>query len=274
MTGISKYLARELGDHVCGMGTRNYTPPSTLYVAGFTVAPTDAGGGTEGNYGGYARVPTTSANWSLASGTGVVDNSTVIQWPLATSDEGAPWVAFGIYDQASGGNLLIWSLLQDQTLEPETGDQPEFGIGQLDLDFNSNIPGLTNLLAQELADHVMGTGSRNYTPTSLWMAGFTVSPTEAGGGTEGDYGSYARDALVASNFSVADTDGFITNTIQLAWPKPTTHEGDDWVTIGLMDAATLGNVLLYSDFTYAKEPRIGDIPIVDTGKLDLFWNAN
>jgi hypothetical protein len=210
----------------------------------------------------------------VATAAGLVDNVTVIQFPLATGDEGQPWVAFGIYDQATGGNLLIWSNLVDQTLEPETGDQPEFGIGQIDLDFNANTPGLTNHLAAELADHVMGTGTRNYTPTSLWLAGFTVSPTESGGGTEGDYTGYARDALVASNFSVADTDGFITNTVQLAWPKPTSNEGADWVAIALMDTATLGEVLIYAPVAVAKEPRIGDIPIVDIGRLDLFWNAN
>jgi len=54
MAGKSDYLENTILDLVYG-GVA-YTPPAILYVALFSVAPTDAGGGTELSGGGYARV--------------------------------------------------------------------------------------------------------------------------------------------------------------------------------------------------------------------------
>ena len=53
MAGFSDYLEDKVLDHVFG-GTA-YTAPSTLYVALYTVAPTDTGGGTEVLGRGYSR---------------------------------------------------------------------------------------------------------------------------------------------------------------------------------------------------------------------------
>ena len=50
---FSDYLETKVLDHVFA-GTA-YTAPSTLYVALFTAAPSDSGGGTEVSGGGYAR---------------------------------------------------------------------------------------------------------------------------------------------------------------------------------------------------------------------------
>ena len=55
MAGFSDYLEDKVLDHVFG-GTA-YTAPSTLYVALYTVAPTDTGGGTEVSGGGYEEKP-------------------------------------------------------------------------------------------------------------------------------------------------------------------------------------------------------------------------
>ena len=55
MAGFSDYLEDKVLDHVFG-GTA-YTAPATLYVALYTVAPDDTGGGTEVTTTGtaYAR---------------------------------------------------------------------------------------------------------------------------------------------------------------------------------------------------------------------------
>ena len=45
MAGFSDYLEDKVLDRV--FGGNAYTAPSTLYVALYTVAPTDTGGGTE-----------------------------------------------------------------------------------------------------------------------------------------------------------------------------------------------------------------------------------
>ena len=73
MAGFSDYLEDKVLDHV--FGGNAYTAPSTLYVALYTVAPTDTGGGTEVSGGSYARqsgaftVSGTPTNVNCATGT-------------------------------------------------------------------------------------------------------------------------------------------------------------------------------------------------------------
>ena len=57
MSGFSDYLEDKVLDHV--FGGNAYTAPTTLYVALYTVAPSDTGGGTEVSGGGYARQTST-----------------------------------------------------------------------------------------------------------------------------------------------------------------------------------------------------------------------
>ena len=100
--------------------------PAAVYVALYTVAPTDAGGGTETTYGGYARVTTSGATWNAASG-GSVTNAAAIACPACTSGT-ATIVAFGGYDASSGGNLLWYGSC---SLSVSTGITPQFAIGAL-----------------------------------------------------------------------------------------------------------------------------------------------
>lgn len=109
-------------------GSVAYSVPATLYFAAYTVAPTDAGGGTEVAGGGYARVAKTNntANFPAASG-GVKSNGTAIDFPAATADWGTV-VAIGVLDAASGGNLLAHSTLAVNKLIQNT-DQLSIPIG-------------------------------------------------------------------------------------------------------------------------------------------------
>lgn len=126
----SNFLENEILDHV--LGNAAYAAPATVYVALFSVAPTDAGGGTELSGNGYARVAVTNnaTNWPAASG-GAKSNGTAIAFPQAT----AAWtqaVAFGIFDASSAGNLLYWGDLTT----PRTvalGSTASFAVGDLDI---------------------------------------------------------------------------------------------------------------------------------------------
>lgn len=105
----SDFLELELLDHV--LGNAAYAAPANIHVGLFTVAPTDAGGGTEVTGGSYARVSVTNnaVNFPAASG-GLKQNGTAITFPQATADWGTI-VAFGLFDAASAGNLLYWGWL-------------------------------------------------------------------------------------------------------------------------------------------------------------------
>lgn len=121
----SDYLENELLDHV--LGNSAYSAPATIYVALYTVAPTDSGGGTEVSGGAYAREAVTNnlTNWPAASG-GTKQNGTAITYSQATADWGTV-VAFALFDASSGGNMLYWGDLT-ASKSVELGDTAEFAI--------------------------------------------------------------------------------------------------------------------------------------------------
>ena len=127
MAGFSDYLEDKVLDHVFG-GTA-YTAPSTLYVALYTVAPTDTGGGTEVSGGAYARQ--TAAFTVSGTNPTTASNSAAIEYPTATADYGTV-VAVGVFDASSGGNLLAYANL-DTSKVVSTGDVFRFNTGDLDI---------------------------------------------------------------------------------------------------------------------------------------------
>ena len=124
---FSDYLETKVLDHVFG-GT-SYTAPTTLYVALFTAAPSDSGGGTEVSGGAYARQTiafTTSGD--------TTSNNAAIEFPTATANYGTV-THVGIYDASSAGNLMAWAALtSSKTIE--TGDVFRIPSGDLDITLN------------------------------------------------------------------------------------------------------------------------------------------
>jgi hypothetical protein len=127
MAGFSDYLEDKVLDHVFG-GTA-YTAPTTLYVALYTVAPTDTGGGTEVSGGAYARQ--TAAFTVSGTNPTTASNSAAIEYPTATANYGTV-VAVGVFDASSGGNLLAYANL-DTSKVVSTGDVFRFNSGDLDI---------------------------------------------------------------------------------------------------------------------------------------------
>ena len=127
MAGFSDYLEDKVLDHVFG-GTA-YTAPTTHYVALYTVAPTDTGGGTEVTGGAYARQTSTFT----VSGTSptTATNAAAVEYPTATADYGTV-VAVGVFDASSSGNLLAYgNLTTSKTVS--TGDVFRFNAGAIDI---------------------------------------------------------------------------------------------------------------------------------------------
>lgn len=120
MSAMSDFLENKIIDQLF----RGQTAPTTttLHVGLLTSAPSDSGGGTEVSGGSYARVAVTSslANWAgtqaagsvvASSGTGgATSNNVAISFPTPTATWGTV-THFGIYDAATGGNLLFWGSL-------------------------------------------------------------------------------------------------------------------------------------------------------------------
>jgi hypothetical protein len=142
MSAMSDYLENKLIDHI--FRNRSFSVPSTVYVALFTAAPSDSGGGTEVSGGSYARVqvgPSDSA-WESTQGTttavassgtgGATQNGGAITFPAPTANWGVI-THFGIFDASTSGNLLFHgALAQSKTVN--NGDAaPSFAAGALDV---------------------------------------------------------------------------------------------------------------------------------------------
>ena len=127
MAGFSDYLEDKVLEHV--FGGNAYSAPSTLYVALYTVAPTDTGGGTEVSGGAYARQ--TAAFTVSGTNPTQASNSAAIEYPTATANYGTV-VAVGIFDASSSGNLLAYANLTASKVV-STGDVFRFNAGDLDV---------------------------------------------------------------------------------------------------------------------------------------------
>ena len=123
MAAKSDFLEANLLNHV--LRNTAYSSPAAVYLAAFTVAPTDAGGGTEVSGGSYVRQ-------TLSFGAPVgnqVSNDAEILFPIATADWGT-LVHWGIFDAAAAGNLLYHTAFTADRLIL-TGDQLRVTVGQL-----------------------------------------------------------------------------------------------------------------------------------------------
>lgn len=116
-----------LDNNFINVALRNtaFTPPTPIYVALFTTAPTAAGGGVEVTGGSYARQTVVFA----APTNGQTSNNADVLFPVATANWGIV-KAFALMDAASGGNMLYFgNLSAERTVL--TSDQVKFAAGQL-----------------------------------------------------------------------------------------------------------------------------------------------
>jgi hypothetical protein len=140
MGAKTDYLENQLIDYV--FRAQAFTAPATIYVGLFTVAPTDAGGGTEVSGGSYARVAVTSslANWAgtqsagsttASSGTGgTTSNNGAITFPAPTANWGTV-VAFGLFDASTSGHLLYYANLTTSKTINDGDAAPSFAAAAL-----------------------------------------------------------------------------------------------------------------------------------------------
>jgi hypothetical protein len=104
------------------------TRPDT-YVALMTASPNKTGGGTEANYGAYARIEVEPSDWDAASGDFPISNDDNITFPEATSGNNVV-THFAIYDANTTGELIAYGAL-NASLTVTEGVQPRFKIGDL-----------------------------------------------------------------------------------------------------------------------------------------------
>jgi hypothetical protein len=121
----------------------------------------------------------------------------------------------------------------------------------------------TQYLENKLLDHVLNNESFT-SPTTVYVGLFTAAPTDTTSGTEVSGGSYARQVLSVSTAS----DGIVTSDSDITFPQATGNWGTV-VALGVHDADSSGNLLMYTDLTTSKTIETGDILKISTGSLTV-----
>lgn len=127
MAGLTNFAEDLVLDWLLTTGAA--TRPTTWYVGLFTVAPGEAGGGTEVSGGSYARTAVTFGVSGTAPTT--ASNSAAVEFPAASASWGTI-VAAGVFDAATAGNLIAFAnLTTSKTID--SGDVLRFNTGELDI---------------------------------------------------------------------------------------------------------------------------------------------
>jgi len=127
MAALSDHAEALLLDWLMTNGSA--TRPTAWYVALYTVAPSDSGGGTEVSGNGYAREAVTFA--AATSPGGTTSNTGAVTFTASGGNWGSI-THIGIHDAVSGGNLL-WHGAMTASKTVNDGDTLEFSIGNIDL---------------------------------------------------------------------------------------------------------------------------------------------
>src|SRR5262249_13795482 len=99
----------------------------------------------------------------------------------------------------------------------------------------------------------------------VYVALFTVTPTDASGGTEVAGSSYVRQAVAAAAWT--RTNSQMANNAEIAFPAVT---GSSYTVIGwaIIDAPTTRHMLVSGDTT-STIMNVGDIPRFAAGALTV-----
>ena len=120
----SNYLENKLLDGV--LRNTQYTVPTTVYSALFTVIPSAATGGTEvtNASSGYTRVATT---FCTAGATAAGQSVNVSGLTFVTAAAAYTVVGWAVMDAITAGNLLYWATVT--TIAFAIGDQATIAVG-------------------------------------------------------------------------------------------------------------------------------------------------
>lgn len=133
MSQMSDYLEDAIRNWF--KGTAFPSAPANTYVALFTAAPSDSGGGTEVSGNAYARQAIASSGWtSGAAGTGQIQNTSAVTFPAATPSGWGTVTHFGLFDASSAGNLLMHGAL-GASKTVAANDVVQFAAGAISLTF-------------------------------------------------------------------------------------------------------------------------------------------
>ena len=135
MAAMSDYLENKLIDFV--FRGQAYSAPTTIYVGLLTTGTSDANTGqVEVTGGSYARVAVTSslANWA---GTQAAASTVASTGTSGTTSNNGVITSFGMYDAATGGNLLFYGNLSTSKTVNNGDAAPTFAAAALSIQLDN-----------------------------------------------------------------------------------------------------------------------------------------
>lgn len=273
MSALTDYTEGKLIHHI--FRSAAFAKPSTLYFALFTTVPNDAGtGGVEVSGGNYARVAVTGSDANFTAPVDVtpgepeLGRKTGNANPITFNTPSIAWgtvLGFGIYDAASGGNLLAYGALTASKVIGATDPAPEFPPNA----FTFTCRMGTTILNDKILSHLFRT-TAFIKPTYVNFGLFTVAPTVLGGGTEVSGAGYVRvaQACLDANFTAPVAgDGHTENTGDITFGTPSANWGGV-LAAGVFDLVSGGNLWLFDEFPVVNVNNGDASPKIAAGQFD------
>jgi len=125
----------------------------------------------------------------------------------------------------------------------------------------------TNYLENEVLDHVLGKGTRDFTsPANLYVGLYTaISDGETASWTEVSGTNYARTAVTFG----AASGGTATNSADVEFPAAGAGGWGTVIGIFISDASTGGNALFFGSLSASKQVDEADIFTIVAGNLSV-----
>lgn len=132
----------------------------------------------------------------------------------------------------------------------------------------ANAAAMTDFAENKAVDALLR-GQTLGAPATVYVALYTTCPTDSTAGTEVTGGAYARVAVTSSlanwagtqsagsTVASSGTTGTTSNNATVTFPAPTANWGVV-ACFGLTDAASAGNIWIYSALTVSKTINNGD----------------
>ena len=129
----------------------------------------------------------------------------------------------------------------------------------------------SDYLEQRIIDFVLNSnGEFSWTsPVNVYIALFTTTPSDAGGGVEVTGVNYARVDSGAWDTMTGILDGHTSNATLISFPQAGAGGWGLITSIGLFDALTGGNLLYYGDLGASRQIDLDDIFNIAIGDFNF-----
>lgn len=125
----------------------------------------------------------------------------------------------------------------------------------------------SDYLEAKLQNHVLGNTAYS-APATVYFALYVIAPSDTGGGTEASGNGYARVAVTnnTTNFG-APVGNVKSNSTDIVFPTATGGWGGAVTSVGVLDAASGGNLLMWATLGANVTVASGDIPTFAAGNF-------